>query len=145
MVQAKIKHISIRDFKNIGKCEYDFTDRSIIRGAFGSGKTTIFEAYKWALCCGNIDYEPKYNGNIIVGTKTVVVLTMDINGEECVFYRTASRAGNKINSEYEFCGIPYHSQESYKTVVANVFDVDVAVLPHLIDIKSFTTNTTQWT
>ena len=46
MPKVTIKTISIKNFKNIGEYNHRFSERDIIRGVFGSGKTKIFLAYK---------------------------------------------------------------------------------------------------
>lgn len=146
MIEVTLKKIEIKNFKNIGYYVHDFSKRDVIQGAFGSGKSNIFEAYKWALCCSNTSIEPIIDGKTIPNIDTEVTVTLDINNRESVCYRKSGRHNNnKIVNEYGFCGIPYSTEKSYKNVIASVMGVNIEILPLLLDIKNFTTKTTQWT
>ena len=145
MPKVTIKTISIKNFKNIGEYNHRFSERDVIRGVFGSGKTNIFRAYKWCLCSGSISPEVISNGNIVPNMKSEVTLVLLVDNRECTFYRSFTRTDGTCKNEYAFCGIAYSTEKEYRNIITNILGSGSVPLDILLDIKAFTSTSPRWT
>lgn len=143
----KIKEITISNFKNMVSYSHKFdAKQEIIRAEFGGGKSTIFEAYKWAMGYDITNYEPTIDRNLIVGIKTEVQLTFEKDNLEYTLYRASMRKNGNVIGAFAFCGNPCKSLKEYKAKIEDVFGIPHADMEILIDIRKFnTTDATKWT
>ena len=143
----KIKTIEIKNFKNMVDYKRGFlSDKDIIRAEFGGGKSTIFEAYKWAMGYDVTNYEPTIDRNLIIGIKTEVQLTFEKDNLEYTLYRSSMRKNGNAVGSFAFCGNPCKSLKEYKAKIEDVFGIPHADMEILIDIRKFnTTDATKWT
>lgn len=143
----KIKSIEIKNFKNMVEYRRSFlSDKDIIRAEFGGGKSTIFEAYKWAMGYDITNYEPTIDRNLIVGIKTEVQLTFEKDNLEYTLYRASMRKNGNVVGAFAFCGNPCKSLKEYKAKIEDVFGIPHADMEILIDIRKFNnTDATKWT
>lgn len=143
----KIKEITISNFKNMVSYLHNFdAKQEIIRAEFGGGKSTIFEAYKWAMGYDITNYEPTIDRNLIVGIKTEVQLTFEKDNLEYTLYRASMRKNGNVVGAFAFCGNPCKSLKEYKAKIEDVFGIAHSDLEILIDIRKFNnTDATKWT
>ena len=143
----KIKEITISNFKNMVSYSHKFdAKQEIIRAEFGGGKSTIFEAYKWAMGYDITNYEPTIDRNLIVGIKTEVQLTFEKDNLEYTLYRASMRKNGNVVGAFAFCGNPCKSLKEYKAKIEDVFGIPHADMEILIDIRKFnSTDATKWT
>lgn len=143
----KIKSIEIKNFKNMVEYRRSFlSDKDIIRAEFGGGKSTIFEAYKWAMGYDITNFEPTIERNLIVGIKTEVQLTFEKDNLEYTLYRASMRKNGNVVGAFAFCGNPCKSLKEYKAKIEDVFGIPHADMEILIDIRKFnSTDATKWT
>ena len=143
----KIKSIEIKNFKNMVEYRRSFlSDKDIIRAEFGGGKSTIFEAYKWAMGYDITNFEPTIDRNLIVGIKTEVQLTFEKDNLEYTLYRASVRKNGNVVGAFAFCGNPCKSLKEYKAKIEDVFGIPHADMEILIDIRKFnSTDATKWT
>ena len=143
----KIKSIEIKNFKNMVEYRRSFlSDKDIIRAEFGGGKSTIFEAYKWAIGYDITNFEPTIDRNLIVGIKTEVQLTFEKDNLEYTLYRASMRKNGNVVGAFAFCGNPCKSLKEYKAKIEDVFGIPHADMEILIDIRKFnSTDATKWT
>lgn len=142
MKNIKLNKLKLENFKCFQELEIDFNNGQdlIIKGANGSGKTTIMDALNWLLfkknSHGDQDFSVKpldKNGN----TKKSVVISVYgefvVNGDLVTFKRTmeeqwtrkrgakeATFTGNTYS--YEINGVPASSEKAYKDAVADLCD-----------------------
>lgn len=96
----EIKKVILKQFKSAAEAEYDFGHRTWIKGANGSGKSTIATAIMWALT----DYDYSLNNNPMVEplnaeeSNPTVTLVCDIDGKEITITKTQN-IKNTIESE----------------------------------------------
>ena len=80
----EIKKVILHHFKGVKDAEYDFGHQTWIKGANGSGKSTIATAIMWTLT----DYDYSLNNNPMVEpldmseSNPTVTLVCDIGGKE---------------------------------------------------------------
>lgn len=141
---VELKYIKIYNFRGIGKYEKAFSNREVIREPYGAGKTTIYEAYKWVLCCSNISPDPIIDGEIKREVPVEVYLTLTINNRAIELYRAFKRETSIIN-KFMFCGIEYNTEKQYKAIICEIFGVSEDMLKFVVDIKAFTTICNAWT
>ena len=143
----KIKSIEIKNFKNMVEYRRSFlSDKDIIRAEFGGGKSTIFEAYKWAMGYDITNFEPTIDRNLIVGIKTEVQITFEKDNLEYTLYRASMRKNGNVVGAFAFCGNPCKSLKEYKAKIEDVFGIPHADMEILIDIRKFnSTDATKWT
>lgn len=88
--QILIKKISLKNFRGIAAGEHEFAENDFIHGAFGSGKSSFYNAYKWVLGL-NVDFAPNIAGKKIKGIETAVEVVMIKNFGEYAFRREAKQ------------------------------------------------------
>ena len=151
MNKVIIKSIEIKNFKGIASFKTDFNeDITKFYGANGSGKTTIKNAWEWALCRNIGDYLPNLNNQEVPDLVTSVEVTLNVNDLEYVIKRESKSKYNKDHiktgneATYTIDGIDV-SQKQYQSQIASIIgDGVVENLPMLTDKEFFNTDTTSW-
>ena len=151
MNKVIIKSIEIRNFKGIASFKIDFNeDVTKVYGANGSGKTTIKNAWEWALCRTVGDYLPNLNNKEIPDLVTSVEITLLVNEMEYVIKRESKSKYNRDHiktgneATYSIDGIEV-GQKQYQSQIASIIgDGVVENLPMLTDKEFFNTDTTAW-
>ena len=92
METIKIKKIILKNFGGVASGERVFGDEPVhfIEAEFGSGKSSFYHAYQWALGL-NVPFEPNIAGNKIKGVETEVTVTLSKGLVEKEFRRTAKQ------------------------------------------------------
>lgn len=149
MPKIFIKKISVRNFAGVAEGEYTFdTKTNIIEGASGSGKTTAYLAYLWALGFTIQTWEPQISGYRLYKSKTEVQVELDVDGVNYTLTKTNSPKYkiNKFTAEEEYTGTDFKyifdGQETstyaeYKEKVSNLFGVDFFTLELISNISLF--------
>lgn len=88
--QILIKLISLKNFRGIAAGKHEFSENDFIHGAFGSGKSSFYNAYKWAMGL-NVDFAPNINGAKIKGAETAVDVVFTKGVVEYAFRREAKQ------------------------------------------------------
>lgn len=139
MKQIKLKSLKLTHFKGIKDLEIEFTDNTFIKGANGSGKTTIFDAFTWLLfgknSYGQTDFEIKTldkNGAAIPKIDHEVEAVIEVDGHETTIRRCYSEKWVKQRgaeeavmtgheTSYYWDGVPL-KQIDFKKNVAEICD-----------------------
>lgn len=144
-----IKNISIKNFGGIANGEYSFSEgANIIEGSSGSGKTSAYLAYLWALGFTVPSWEPQIDGYRISKLKTEVEITLDVDGKEYKIGKTnASKYKiNKFTAEEEYAGTNFKylfdgaeqdKLETYREKIAELFGIDYFTLELVSTIALF--------
>jgi DNA repair exonuclease SbcCD ATPase subunit len=88
--QILIKQISLKNFRGIAAGKHEFSENDFIHGAFGSGKSSFYNAYKWVMGL-NVDFAPNINGAKIKGAETAVDVVFTKGVVEYAFRREAKQ------------------------------------------------------
>ena len=111
----QIKKIILDQFKGISHAEFDFTENPIIKGANGTGKTTLGDGYCWTVI--DKDYSLKSNPEVhpdfMSESEPSVELICDIDGKTVSLKKIQKDARNKKQKEQ---GAPVR--------IKNVFEVN---------------------
>ena len=118
--------------------EIAFRDRTVVRGANATGKTTVFDAFTWCLfgkdSTGKTDFEikTKVNGLVVEKVPNSVSLVLDVSGADKVFTRELQEKWTKPRgkAEAEFTGNETHyyvdgcevKAKDYEATVSGVVD-----------------------
>ena len=149
-MKAVIKQITMENFKCYkNKVVALDKDSNIIRGLFGTGKTTIKNAWEYVLGM-KVDFEPEEN-KMRVGSKespiiTTVEVSVQVNGSEYLLKRQNKQKYNKSgdytgsDTNYWFDNMPQNKIEDYQNNLSTLFGVSYDYLLHLVDIYSFNTD-----
>lgn len=87
----------------------EFSDKTIIRGTNGAGKSTIFDAFLWLLT--GVDSQDRTNFDLYDNTKefspenaipAVVEGVFDVDGVECTFKRSAKQKWTRPRGKSEY-------------------------------------------
>ena len=143
----KLTKIKISNFKNMVEYEHTFNEKQeIIAAEFGGGKSTIFEAYKWAFGFDVSNYEPTIERNLISGIKTNVTVEFEKDGLDFSVSRISYRSKSTVVNTFDFCGNPVKTLKAFREKIENLFGLDYTTLEILMDIKRFTaTDNSKWT
>ena len=95
-MEIKLKQIHLSNFKGIADLTFDFAGKvSVISGANGTGKTSVYDAFLWCLFGKNSDQNAKFsvatldsNGEIVKGCNNTVQLTLLVDGKETTLERS---------------------------------------------------------
>lgn len=141
-MNAKIKSISIENFKGAKKAEYTFGDKTIIFGANATGKTTIADAVWWLLFNKDSQGNEKFSirpldsgGKQIDNVEISVTAVLDIDGKEMTLRKVQKQNWVKKRGEseaklqgnvdsYEVDGYP-KAEKDYKECVAQIIGEDL--------------------
>ena len=138
METIKIKKITLKNFGGVASGEHVFGDEPVhfIEAEFGSGKSSFYHAYQWALGL-NVPFEPNIAGNKIKGVETEVAVTLSKGLVEKEFRRTAKQCWktdilgtngeaterfDKYSYLYFVDGIEFKSK-AYAQVVLSYFNI----------------------
>ena len=135
----KLKKIIVKQFKGISEKVVDFFDYTTIKGQNGSGKTTIADAYFWALT--NKDYALNDNPNIrpihmdMDASVPSVSLVFDVNGAELTYTKSqkAKVSGDKVSliNAYEINSVPKTERDAREYLADKGIDLDkLLILSH---------------
>ena len=136
----KLKKIVLKQFKGINEKTFDFADFSKITGQNGTGKTTIADAYFWALT--NKDYALNDNPNIrpinmdMDATLPTVSLVFDIDGVELTYTKSqkckVSKDGKvSLVNSYEINSVPKTERDAREDLLVKGIDLDkLLILSH---------------
>lgn len=129
----------LKQFKGIAEKVINFSDFTKITGQNGTGKTTIADAYFWAL--SNKDYALNDNPNIrpvdkdIDATLPAVTLVFDVNGAELTYTKSqkAKVSGEKVSlvNTYEVNSVPKTERDMREYFADKGIDLDkLLILSH---------------
>lgn len=154
MNTVKLKGISIKNFKCYENVSIKFNDKlTQIKGITGIGKTTIKDAYLWALGF-DCDFAPKIDDYRVKNIDTIVELELRVNDTDYLLARISKQKW-KLNGETEqeeFVGNDNKFEidnkpitaTNYKAKIVELFDINDVRL--VADLKAFNTdNGTKWT
>jgi len=133
-MKVKLQKISIKKFKGIKGLEIDFQGKDTnIYGDNATGKTTIYDAYLWALF--DKDSQDRSDFEVLpINNKEAtaeVEITLNIDGVDYAFKKTYSRKYNKKQKDLlDFTGhkIKYYvndilkKKSEYKDIIKNIID-----------------------
>ena len=135
----KLKRMELKQFKGITEKVINFFDYTIIKGQNGTGKTTIADAYFWALT--NKDYALNDNPNIrpinldVDASMPSVTLVFDVNGTEITYTKSqkAKVSGDKVSliNTYEINSVPKTERDAREYLADKGIDLDkLLILSH---------------
>lgn len=146
-----IQDITIKNFKGIASFKTSFNaDVTKFYGSNGSGKSTIKNAWEWALCRNVSDYLPNINNQEIPNLITSVIVNIlvnDLHYELCreskpKYGKNGEKTGNE--SKYLIDGIEV-GQKQYQSQIANIIgNIEFDQLAMLTDKEFFNTDTSAW-
>lgn len=142
MKNIKLNKLKLENFKCFQELEIDFNNGQdlVIKGANGSGKTTIMDALNWLLfkknSAGDQDFSVKPLDKNGKSKKSVVISVYGefiVNDELVSFKRTMEEQWSRKRGStdttftgntysYEINGVPASSEKAYKEAVANLCD-----------------------
>ena len=81
MVKVVLKKVDIQNFKGFAKATKFFDPtREVIQAENGAGKSTFYDAFRWALCVGtDADIVPMIDNKEITGLETYVEVNLQVN------------------------------------------------------------------
>ena len=146
-----IQDITIKNFKGIASFKTSFNpDVTKFYGSNGSGKSTIKNAWEWALCRNVSDYLPNINNQEVPNLITSVIVNIlvnDLHYELCreskpKYGKSGEKTGNE--SKYLIDGIEV-GQKQYQSQIANIIgNIEFDQLAMLTDKEFFNTDTSAW-
>lgn len=145
-----IKKISLQNFGGIARGEYNFIDgANTIESASGTGKSSAYLAYLWALGFNVSTWEPMLDGYRLHKSKTEVVINLNVGGIKYTLSKTnePKYKVNKFTGEEEYSGTGYEyyldgqklNAGDYQNKVAEIFGVDYFTLELVSVIDLFNT------
>lgn len=141
-MKAFLKSLTLENFKGVKKQTYNFSDKTKIFGRNASGKTTIYDAFLWAMFGVDSNWNSKFevrpldeNGNKIHNVEISVTATLDIDGKEKVFRRVSKenwvlKRGSQDRTlqgnvgEYSIDDYP-KTETEYKKAVSELVSEDI--------------------
>lgn len=146
-----IQDIAIKNFKGIASFKTSFNaDVTKFYGSNGSGKSTIKNAWEWALCRNVSDYLPNINNQEVPNLITSVIVNILVNDLHYELCRESKpkygKNGEKIGNESKYLidGIEV-GQKQYQSQIANIIgNIEFDQLAMLTDKEFFNTDTTAW-
>lgn len=151
-MKIQIKSEYAKHFKGLREMTINFSPRTVISGANATGKTSIFDAYKWVTTDkdshGSANFairEHDENGRTIDNTDIVVSLTFDVDGETVTFEKTqrqkwTKRRGSTTSeltgneNSFSINGFPV-SKKDFTDRLNSL--VDERILPIITDPRAF--------
>lgn len=140
MKNIKLKKICMENFKGTASAEIEFSNKTVVKGANGVGKTTIYDALLWDLFDKNhsgasaVDIRPHdADGNDIHNIDIVVACTLEVDGREITLQKTQSekwtkKRGTDVTSfsgnenTFTINGIPKSNAEYTSYIEENICD-----------------------
>lgn len=137
-MKLTIKKIELENFKRWKTASFDFDkDFNEFKGENGGGKTSIYEAFLYALGYELRGFEPRKDNEVIDNLITKVVLTLDIGGKEHTFERT-----NKPSLKYNLGVIK--TKKEYVNIFCELVGVNEKTLEILLNTSLFNQDTSKW-
>lgn len=116
-MKFKLKQIVLQNFMTYAEKVVDFQEVTFIKGKNGKGKSSILNAYMWALF--NCDYElndnPKIRKDGVVDADVSVTVLFDVDGKEVSMRKVQRRKFSKDGSGYSDDN-SYFINEVFKTM-----------------------------
>lgn len=109
MKNVKIKSLSIADWRAQTRTYDMFGDKTVFRGRNGTGKSTLLDAFLWVMC--GVDAQDKTNYRLFDSEReltpenaipAVAELTLDVDGMEYKFKRTAKQSWTRKRGSAEY-------------------------------------------
>lgn len=145
-MKIKLLKMHIQNFKGCKDREIDFSDRTNIKGANATGKTTVFDAFTWllfgkdSLGSAKFDIRPQdADGNMINNLEISVESTIQIDypddAAEYILKKTQKQVWRKKRgtdttefqgnvNEFEINGYP-KSEKEFKAFIAGIIDENI--------------------
>lgn len=141
-MKIKLLKMRIQNFKGCKDREIAFGDRTNIKGANATGKTTVFDAFtflmfgKDSLGSAKFDIRPlDADGNMINNLEISVEATIRMDDEEYILKKTQKQAWRKKRgtdttefqgnvNEFEINGYP-KSEKEFKAFIAGIVDENI--------------------
>lgn len=140
-----IKSIELKNFCGITSGKREFPEIDYLEAEFGAGKSSFYHGYQWCLGLPT-DFEPKIGGKKIKGLETSVTITLNKDGLETTFTRTAKQSWksdgdterfDKYGYKYFVDGIELKAKQ-YGEKVLSYFNVTAETeLSILLDTQYF--------
>lgn len=141
-MKIKLLKMRIQNFKGCKDREIAFGDRTSIKGANATGKTTVFDAFTWllfgkdSLGSAKFDIRPlDADGNMINNLEISVEATIRVDDEEYALKKTQKQVWRKKRgtdttefqgnvNEFEINGYP-KSEKEFKAFIAGIIDENI--------------------
>ena len=141
-MKIKLLKMHIQNFKRCKDREIDFGDRTSIKGANATGKTTVFDAFTWllfgkdSLGSAKFDIRPlDADGNMINNLEISVEASIRVNDEEYALKKTQKQVWRKKRgtdttefqgnvNEFDINGYP-KSEKEFKAFIAGIVDENI--------------------
>lgn len=141
-MKIKLLKMHIQNFKGCKDREITFGDRTNIKGANATGKTTVFDSYMWLLfskdSLGNTKFDIRpldADGNMINNLEISVEALIHVDDEEYALKKTQKQLWRKKRgtdttefqgnvNEFEINGYP-KSEKEFKALIAGIVDENI--------------------
>lgn len=141
-MKIKLLKMRIQNFKGCKDREIAFGDRTSIKGANATGKTTVFDAFTWllfgkdSLGSAKFDIRPlDADGNMINNLEISVEASIRVDDEEYSLKKTQKQVWRKKRgtdttefqgnvNEFEINGYP-KSEKEFKAFIAGIIDENI--------------------
>lgn len=141
-MKIKLLKMHIQNFKGCKDREITFGDRTSIKGANATGKTTAFDAFTWLLfgkdSLGNTKFDIRpldADGNMINNLEISVEASIRVNDEEYSLKKTQKQVWRKKRgtdttefqgnvNEFEINGYP-KSEKEFKAFISGIIDENI--------------------
>lgn len=141
-MKIKLLKMHIQNFKGCKDKEIYFGDRTNIKGANATGKTTVFDAFTWLLfgkdSLGNTKFDIRpldVDGNMINNLEISVEAVIRVDDEEYSLKKTQKQVWRKKRgtdttefqgnvNEFEINGYP-KSEKEFKAFIAGIIDENI--------------------
>lgn len=141
-MKIKLLKMRIQNFKGCKDREIAFGDRTNIKGANATGKTTVFDAFTWLLfgkdSLGNAKFDIRpldADGNMINNLEISVEALIHVDDEEYALKKTQKQVWRKKRgtdttefqgnvNEFEINGYP-KSEKEFKAFIAGIVDENI--------------------
>ena len=148
MKKIFIEQIDVSNFGGVAKATYTFgKDTNVLAGRSGSGKSSAYNAYLWALGFNVPTWEPLLEGYRLLKVKTEARVTLNVDGVKYVICKTNEPKYkiNKFTYEEEYVGTDFKyfidEQEltagAYKDKITELYGVDYFTLELLSNTSLF--------
>lgn len=141
-MKIKLLKMHIQNFKGCKDREITFGDRTSIKGANATGKTTVFDAFTWMLfgkdSLGNAKFDIRpldADGNMINNLEISVEASIRVNDEEYALKKTQKQVWRKKRgtdttefqgnvNEFDINGYP-KSEKEFKAFISGIIDENI--------------------
>lgn len=141
-MKIKLLKMRIQNFKGCKDREISFGDRTNIKGANATGKTTVFDAFTWLLfgkdSLGNAKFDIRpldADGNMINNLEISVGALIHVDDEEYALKKTQKQVWRKKRgtdttefqgnvNEFEINGYP-KSEKEFKAFISTIIDENI--------------------